>query len=61
MEKLKSRKLWMAVIGAFIVIANDGLGLGLDAETIKQFAQLVIGYIIGQGGVDVAIALKKKG
>lgn len=58
-EKLKSRKLILAIVSALIVIANDGLGLGLEGETIKDFVKLVMTYIGSQGAVDLAAAIKK--
>ena len=51
---LKSRKFWMAVVGAALVILNDGLGLGIEQETVLKFAALVLGYIFAEAAVDVA-------
>ena len=59
MEKLKSRKFWIAVVTALLVVANDGLGLNLPADSIKTVAEIVIAYIIGQGAVDAVSSLKK--
>lgn len=50
--KLKSRKFWLAVVSALLVIANDGLDLGIDSETVLAFAGIVIGYIFGEAYVD---------
>lgn len=55
--KLKSRKLWAAVIGG--VIATLGDQLGIPAESTQYVAAIVIGYILGQGAVDTAAALKR--
>ena len=52
MDKLKSRKLWMAVAGALLVIANEGLGLGLPEDSILALAGILVAYILGQGVVD---------
>jgi len=52
MEKLRSRKFWMAVISALLVILNDGLGLGIDAEAVLAFAGIVLGYIFGEAYAD---------
>ena len=52
MEKLKSRKLWMAIVNGLIVVANDGLGLNLDSTTILAFTGMVSAYILGQSHVD---------
>ena len=56
MEKLKSRKFWMAVATALLIILNDGLGLDLPKEATLQLAAVVIAYIIGEAAVD---AMKK--
>lgn len=52
MHKFKSRKFWMAVVGAGLVIANEGLGLELPTESVMTVAAVVIGYIIGESYVD---------
>lgn len=53
-SKLLSRKFLMALISAALVIANDGLNLGLDQNTIIAFGSIVVGWIIGETAVDVA-------
>lgn len=60
MDKLKSRKFWMAVVSALLIVANEGLGLGIPEETTKQFLWLVISYLIAQGAVDTAAAAARK-
>ena len=52
MSKLKSRKFWMAVVTALLVIANEGLDLNLPSDAIKTVAAVVIGYLIGEGLAD---------
>lgn len=52
MNKLKSRKFWMAVVSAALVIANDGLDLGVNNETVIAFAAIVVGWIIGESHID---------
>jgi len=56
MDKFKSRKFWMAVVGAGLVIANKGLDLGLPEESVNALAAIVIGWIIAEAAVD---AVKK--
>jgi len=51
-EKLKSRKLWMAVTSAILVIANKGLDLGIDETTVTQFVALILGYVFAEAAVD---------
>jgi len=52
MSKLKSRKFWMAIVAAAVLVLNDGLGMHLDKETIMTLAGVVISYILGQSYVD---------
>ena len=52
MNKLKSRKFWMAVVAAGVAIANDGLGLDLPQEAIMTVAGVAIAYILGEAYVD---------
>ncbi len=58
MSKLKSRKLWVSIVSALLIIANQGLGLDLPNETILAFAGIVITYLLGQSAVD-AVAAKR--
>jgi uncharacterized membrane protein len=52
MDKFKSRKFWMAVVSALLVIANEGLGLNLDTEVVLAFAGIVMTYIFAEAKVD---------
>lgn len=52
MEKLKSRKFWVAVVSALLVVANDGMGWSLPSESIMTVAGIVISYLVGQSIVD---------
>ena len=57
MEKLKSRKFWIALLGAIAPIAGDALGNlpGVDPATlIISATSVVISYIFGQSYVDRA-------
>jgi uncharacterized membrane protein len=58
MDKLKSRKLWVSIVSAILVVLNDGLGLNIDNETVMQFTILIVGYVFTQGVVD-AVQEKK--
>ena len=60
LEKLKSRKLLMAVGAVLIILVNDVLGLNINEATLQQVVVIVVGFIVGQGAVDVAAALKAK-
>lgn len=46
---VKTSEFWLVVVGAAITIANDGLGFGLDRETIMSFAVMVAGYATSRG------------
>lgn len=59
MDKLKSRKLWLALIGAALVVFNDQFGWGFSTDTLNKLVELVLGYIIVEGVADVASRLKK--
>jgi hypothetical protein len=50
-EKLKSRKLWAAVIGG--AVAAFGNALGLDEGTVHHLVTVIVGYIVGQGIADI--------
>lgn len=52
MKKFTSRKFWLAVISGLLVIANDGLGLGIDEQTVLAFAGIVMSFIFGEAYVD---------
>ena len=53
-EKLKSRKLWMAIGGLLIVLATEWLNLSPDVaeKVIGAVVIIVPAYIGGQGIVD---------
>lgn len=54
--KLLQRKFLLALGAAALVICNDGLGLGLDGETIKYVVGIVATWIFGEAGVDAVRA-----
>lgn len=56
-EKLKSRKLWVAVLSAAILAL--GQGIGLEAELLNKLVSLAMTYLAAQGVVDTAAALKR--
>ena len=53
MQKLKSRKVWFAFLGALLPIVaqymTDAVPLG---EALQLSAAVVVSYIFGQGYVD---------
>lgn len=56
MNKFKSRKFILAVVGAVLIILNDGLDLGVDSDTVIAFAGLLAVWITGESVVDTARA-----
>lgn len=58
-EKLKSRKLWLALAGAVLPVLNDGLGWGLSPETVTMVL-LMLGAFIGVEGVADAVSRLRK-
>jgi uncharacterized membrane protein (DUF441 family) len=52
MEKLKSRKLWMALLAAILPVINTEFGLGLDTNSILAVIGVIATYILGQSHVD---------
>jgi|ETNvirenome_6_85_1030632.scaffolds.fasta_scaffold00628_21 hypothetical protein len=57
LEKLKSRKFWIALASALAPVAGDALGnlSGVDPTTlIISTTSIVISYIFGQSYVDRA-------
>ena len=63
-EKLKSRKLWMAIGGLLVVMATEWLNISPDVADKLSGAVIIIvpAYIGGQGIVDAVkeYAAKKK-
>ena len=57
MDKLTSRKLWLAIIGAVFAVLADQFGIG--PAVVEQVLYFVGSGILGLAAVDVAKALKK--
>lgn len=60
MNKLKSRKFWLTVIGAAIVILNEVFDLGLSAEAQAILAGIIVSFIVSEGVVDAKRAGKEQ-
>ena len=53
-NKLKSRKLWLTILGAIAVTLNKELGLNIPPEIQgKLLIALVLGYVIIEGLKDI--------
>lgn len=53
-EKLKSRKLWVALLVPILVTVNELFDFGLDEGTITAVVSAAVAYVLGQGVVDAA-------
>ena len=54
MGKLKSRKFWMAVGGALLIVINEGLGLGINPTVYWAIVTPIVAYIFAEAAVDAA-------
>lgn len=61
MSKLKSRKFWMALLTALLVLLKQGLDVDVDQDTVLGFAGIVMTYLASQGWVDAQEAKTKGG
>lgn len=52
MERLKSRKLWIALVSAVLLVLKEGLDIQVDSEVVLGFAGIVISAILGFAHVD---------
>ena len=50
LEKLKSRKLWVAVFGAALIVL--GTEMGISEENMTKMVGLLSAYLVGQGIAD---------
>jgi hypothetical protein len=53
---IKSKKLGATVAGVLAVVL--GTYLELDPGFVEKIVQLVMGYVVAQGAVDVGLAVK---
>jgi hypothetical protein len=58
-EKLKSRKLWVAVLSTVLITINDQMGNPVAPNTVVFLTATLGSYILGQSAVDVVDRLKK--
>lgn len=58
-SKLKSRKFWLAVTSALLLVANEGLGLDIPEDVVLPFVALIVTYILGEAAVDATRNLKE--
>lgn len=53
---IKSKKLGAAIAGIATIILTQVVGL--DPDLVEKIVTIVVGYLVAQGGVDLALALK---
>ena len=51
-RKFLSRKFLMALVGATLLITNEGLGLNLPRDETLAVAAVIISYIVIEGTAD---------
>ena len=51
-EFMRSKKWWMAILGAFVPLANEVFGWGLSVEQVATVVLPFVAYIAGQGLAD---------
>jgi hypothetical protein len=59
-QKLTSRKFWVAVASALLIILSEGLGFNIDKDLYWKLVTLALGYIFGEAAVDIARAMSNK-
>ena len=52
-EKLKSRKLWLAILAASVVFLNKAFDLNLKIDEIAAIISLIMLWIGVQGAADI--------
>ncbi len=52
-ERLTSRKLWVAIVAAFVAFANAFWDMGLTNEQVWSVIGPLLGYILAEGTADV--------
>lgn len=51
-DRLHSRKFWVAILSAVLLVLTDGLGLDIDPATYWSVVSIVSAYVVGQSIVD---------
>lgn len=62
LEKLKSRKLIVAVVGLLMILATQFLGVDEATADIAggHMVDIIVAYVVGQGVVDAAVSVVKR-
>ena len=59
-NKLKSRKFWITILGAALVVLNETFDLGLSPESQATIVAILISFILGESHVDAKRAGKEQ-
>ena len=59
-NKLKSRKFWLTILGAALVVLNETFDLGLSPESQATIVAILISFILGESHVDAKRAGKEQ-
>jgi len=57
-DKLKSRKLWAAILAGLVVALNRFFELGLTEADINKIVTALVSYIFVEGGADLVSRIK---
>ena len=58
LDLLKSRKFWGAVAALVLIIVKEFVpNFPFDAESVQQFVNVIMAWIVGQGIVDAGRAV----
>lgn len=49
---LHTRRFWVALVSAGLVIVNDGLGIDIPPQTVMPFAGIIISFLLGDAYVQ---------
>lgn len=60
MDRIKSRKLWLAVGAFLLIVLNGPLGLDISGENISTLSHVVMTYLAAQGITDIQKERGKK-
>lgn len=57
-DKLKSRKMWVALLVSVFTVLNEYLEWGISRETLNTVIMLAVGWIGIEGVLDTSRILK---
>lgn len=51
-KALHTRRFWVAMVSAGLVVVNEGLGLNVPQEAVMPFAGIVISLLLGDAYIQ---------